>query len=106
VIRPMILVKQEWRVKEKSSVPALISSNDDMDLLDDGESPLIKDGSPPLAGMDVNIVFTLPAKFRGVEEVSHSGFKAKPNAHSMCTQESSLHTYRTENGYRITNVSI
>jgi hypothetical protein len=33
-------------------------------------------------------------------------FKAKPNAHSMCAQGSSLHTYRTENGYRITNVTI
>jgi hypothetical protein len=34
------------------------------------------------------------------------GFKAKLNAHSMCAEESSLHTYRTENGYKITNVSI
>jgi hypothetical protein len=33
-------------------------------------------------------------------------FKAKPNAHSMCAQESSLHTYYIENGYIITNVSI
>jgi alpha-N-acetylglucosamine transferase len=33
-------------------------------------------------------------------------FKLKLNAHSMCAQESSLHTYRTENGYRITNVTI
>jgi hypothetical protein len=33
-------------------------------------------------------------------------FKAKPNAHSMCAQESSLQTYRTENGYKITNVAI
>jgi hypothetical protein len=33
-------------------------------------------------------------------------FKAKPNAHSICVQESSLHTYRTENRYRITNVII
>jgi hypothetical protein len=24
----------------------------------------------------------------------------------MCAHESSLHTYRTENGYRITNVTI
>jgi hypothetical protein len=28
------------------------------------------------------------------------------NAHSMCAQESSLHTYHTKNGYRITNVRI
>jgi hypothetical protein len=34
------------------------------------------------------------------------GFKAKLNANSMCAQESSLHTYRIENGYRITNVTI
>jgi hypothetical protein len=33
-------------------------------------------------------------------------FMAKPNAQSMSAQESSLHTYRTENGYRITNVTI
>jgi hypothetical protein len=34
------------------------------------------------------------------------GFNAKLNAHSMCAQESSFHTYRTENKYRIINVSI
>jgi hypothetical protein len=34
------------------------------------------------------------------------GFKVESNAHSMCAQESSLHTYHTENGYRITNVTI
>jgi hypothetical protein len=34
------------------------------------------------------------------------GFKAKVNAHSMCAQESSLYAYYSENGYRITNVSI
>jgi hypothetical protein len=34
------------------------------------------------------------------------GFKAKPNAHSMRAHESSLYTYHTENGYRITNVNI
>jgi hypothetical protein len=61
-------VKQEWRVKEKSSVPALIASDDDMDLLDDDESPLIKGGSPPSTSMDIDMVFTLPAEFRGVEE--------------------------------------
>jgi hypothetical protein len=33
-------------------------------------------------------------------------FKPKPNTHSMCAQESSLHTYCIENGDRITNVSI
>jgi hypothetical protein len=34
------------------------------------------------------------------------GFKVKPNAHSMCAQESNFHIYRTENGYKITNVTI
>jgi hypothetical protein len=45
-----------------------MTSNDDMDLLDDDESPLIKDRSPPLIDMDINMVFTLPTEFRGVEE--------------------------------------
>jgi hypothetical protein len=39
-----------------------------LDLLDDDGSPLIKDGSPSLTGMDINMVFMLPAKFKGVEE--------------------------------------
>jgi hypothetical protein len=39
-----------------------------MDLLDDDEAPLIKDESPPLTSMDINMVFTLLAKFRGAEE--------------------------------------
>jgi hypothetical protein len=34
------------------------------------------------------------------------GSKAKPNAHSLCAQELSLHTYHIENGYRRTNVTI
>jgi hypothetical protein len=67
-IQPMFLTMEEWRVKEKTSAPALIAFDDDMDLLDDGESPLIKDGSLPPTDMDINMVFTLPAKFRGAEE--------------------------------------
>jgi hypothetical protein len=67
-IRPMISTKQEWRVKEKTSVPALTTSDDDMDLLDDDESPLIKDESPSPACMDVNMVFMLLIEFSGVEE--------------------------------------
>jgi hypothetical protein len=43
-------------------------ASDDMDLLDDDEAPLIKDGSPPLLGMDINMVFKLLAEFRGAEE--------------------------------------
>jgi hypothetical protein len=45
-IRPVVPAKQEWRVKKKTSTPALTASDDDMDLLDDDESPLIKDRSP------------------------------------------------------------
>jgi hypothetical protein len=45
-IQPMMPMRQEWRVKEKTSVPALMTSNDDMDRLDDDKSPLIKDGLP------------------------------------------------------------
>jgi hypothetical protein len=68
IIRPMIPMKQEWRVNEKVDTPAPTTSNDDMDLLDDDEAPLIKDGSPLPIGMDINMVFTLPAEFRGIEE--------------------------------------
>jgi hypothetical protein len=55
-------------VKEKVNVSIPMTSDDDMDLLDDDEAPLIKDGSPPLTGMDINMVFMLPTEFRGVEE--------------------------------------
>jgi hypothetical protein len=55
-------------VKEKVDTPVPTTSDDDMDLLDDDEVPLIKDGSPPSTGMDINMVFTLPAEYRGIEE--------------------------------------
>jgi hypothetical protein len=67
----VIPLKQEWMdwsVKEKTNTPALAASDDDMDLLNDDESTLSKDGSPPPIGMDINLVFTLSAEFRGVEE--------------------------------------
>jgi hypothetical protein len=67
-IRPMFLTKQEWRVKEKADIPAPMTSDDDMDLLDDNESPWIKDGSLPLIDMDINMMFTLLAEFRGAKE--------------------------------------
>jgi hypothetical protein len=54
--------------KEKTSTPALTASNDDMDLLDDDESPLIKDGSRPPTGRDINMIFMLPAEFKGEDE--------------------------------------
>jgi hypothetical protein len=64
----VVPTKQEWRVKEKAKTPALTTSDDDMDLLDDDEAPLIKDGSLPLTSMDINMVFTLSVEFRGAEE--------------------------------------
>jgi hypothetical protein len=67
-IRLVIPTKQEWRVKEKVNVGALTASDDDMDLLDNDKAPLIKDKSPPPTDMDINMVFTLPAEFRGIEE--------------------------------------
>jgi hypothetical protein len=67
-IRSVIPTKQEWRVKEKIDVPTPTIFDDDMDQLDDDESLLIKDGSQPLTGMDINMVFTLPAEFRSAEE--------------------------------------
>jgi hypothetical protein len=67
-IQPVIPMKQEWRVKEKVNTPAPMTSDDDMDLLDDDESPLIKDESPPPSGMDIHMVFILSAEFRGAKE--------------------------------------
>jgi hypothetical protein len=64
----VIPTKQEWRVKVKVDTPASMTFNDGMDLLDDDEAPLIKDGSPPPTSMDINMAFTLSAEFRGVEE--------------------------------------
>jgi hypothetical protein len=48
--------------------PCAQISDDDMDLLDDDVALFIKDGSPPPTDMDINMVSTLPAKFRGIEE--------------------------------------
>jgi hypothetical protein len=67
-IWPVIPTKREWRVKEKVATPALMASDDDIDMLDDDESPLIKGGSPPPSDIDINMVFTLLAEFRGAEE--------------------------------------
>jgi hypothetical protein len=64
----MIPMKHGWRVKGKSSTPTLTPSDDDMDLLDNDESPLIMDGSPPPTGMDISVVFTLRAEFRNIKE--------------------------------------
>jgi hypothetical protein len=72
IIRPVIPTKQEWRVKEKVDTPAPTTSDDDMNLLDDDDAPLIKDGSPPPTGMDISMVFTLPAEFRGVSSPRRS----------------------------------
>jgi hypothetical protein len=64
----MFPMKQEWRVKEKTSTPMLTASNDDMDQVDDDEASLIKDGCSPPIGIDINMVFTLPVEFMGAEE--------------------------------------
>jgi hypothetical protein len=68
IIRPVIPMNQEWRVEQKVDTPTPTTSDNDMDLLDDDEALLIKDGSPPPTGMDNNMVLTLPAEFRGMEE--------------------------------------
>jgi hypothetical protein len=68
VIRSVIPMKQEWRLKDKVDTPAPTTSDDDMNMLDDDEAPLIKYRSPPPTSMDINMVFTLPAELRGVEE--------------------------------------
>jgi hypothetical protein len=66
IIRPMIPTKQEWRVKEKVDTPTPTTFDDNVDLLDDDEAPLIKDRSPPPTDMDINMVFTLPTELRGI----------------------------------------
>jgi hypothetical protein len=53
----------------------------------------------------------LPLKHKNTSWLVMTGvvtpsFEANLNSHSMCAQESSFHTHHTENGYRITNVSI
>jgi hypothetical protein len=53
-------------VKEKATVTTPVTFDNDMDLLDDDEALLIKGGSPPPTGMGINMVFMLPAEFRGV----------------------------------------
>jgi hypothetical protein len=67
-IRLVILMKQEWRVTEKANTHAPMTFNDDMYLLDDDEAPLIKDGSPPPTSMDIEMVFSLSAEFKGAKE--------------------------------------
>jgi hypothetical protein len=64
----MFPMNQEWRVNKKVDIHTPMISGDDMDLLDDDESSLIKGGSPPSTDMDINMVFTLTTKFRGAEE--------------------------------------
>jgi hypothetical protein len=56
IIRPVIPMKKEWRVKGKVNTLVPTTSHDD------------KDGSPPPTNMDINMVFTLSAEFRSVEE--------------------------------------
>jgi hypothetical protein len=67
-LRQVLPTRQEWRVKKKTDVPTPMASDCDMDLLDDDESPLTKDGSLPPTDMDINMVFTLPIEFSGAEE--------------------------------------
>jgi hypothetical protein len=54
----VILRKQEWRVKQKTDILAPTTSDDNMYQLDDDESLLIKDGSPLLTSMGINMMFT------------------------------------------------
>jgi hypothetical protein len=55
-------------VKEKADIPVPMTFDDDMDLRDDDEAPMIKDESLPPTDMDINMVFTLPAEFGGIEK--------------------------------------
>jgi hypothetical protein len=66
-IQPMFPTKQEWRVKEKTSTPMLTASDENIYLWDNNEASLINDESLPPTGMDINMMFTLPIEFKGVE---------------------------------------
>jgi hypothetical protein len=90
-IRLVIPTKQELRVKEKTSIPTLTTSNDDMDLLDDDESLLVKDGSSPSTDMDINMVFTLSTEFRGAEEEVAQMFLGPKEVVFKKPEESSQH---------------
>jgi hypothetical protein len=87
----VIQTRQEWRVKEKADTPAPMTSNDDMDLLDDDEPPLIKEGSPPPISMDANMVFMLPDEFRGVKEEVAQMYLGPKEAVFEKTEELSQH---------------
>jgi hypothetical protein len=56
------------REVERLALQHYSASNDDMDLLNNDESPLIKDVPLSPTSTDINMVFTLPTEFRGVEE--------------------------------------
>jgi hypothetical protein len=68
--------------------------------------------SLPAIGVDMSVMASSSSSSpEGAEPLSKKGhftpdFKAKPDAYSMCAQESSSHTYYIENEYRITNVTI
>jgi hypothetical protein len=78
-------------MKEKVNTPAAMTSNDGMDLLDDDEAPLIKDESPPPTGMDINMVFMLLAKFRGIEEEVTQMYLSPKEVVFKKSKESSQH---------------
>jgi hypothetical protein len=87
----VIPMKQEWKVKEKAIIPTPIAFDDDMDLLDDDESRLIKDGSPTSSGMDINMVVTLWAEFRGAKEEIAQMYLSPKAAVFKNPKESSQH---------------
>jgi hypothetical protein len=87
----VIPMRQEWRVKEKVDTPAPTTSDDNMDVLDDNEASLIKDGSSPPTGMDINMVFTLAVEFRGAEEEVAQMYLGSKEAMFEKPKESSQH---------------
>jgi hypothetical protein len=66
----------------------------------------MKRGEVSRAALEDRLATGAPTQEKMVEAPVTPGFKVKSNDHSKCAQESSLHTYRAKNGYRITNVSI
>jgi hypothetical protein len=52
-------MREQRSRRREMSTPVPVTSDDDMVLLDNDESPLIKGRYPPPTGMGINMVFTL-----------------------------------------------
>ena len=64
-IKPIVPIRQEWVVKQV--IEPIVTSSDDEDDMQ-GDSLILRDGTPPHDNMDINMVFVLPSKFKAINE--------------------------------------